>query len=249
MFHIKIAGHTARVQPLFASTRDYCARYLTEEAPELTITVTPQDLEAQQQALRAEALQEGLRPRVFTDPFLERTVIQEKLAARLLDYDTILFHGSAIAVDGAGYLFTADCGTGKSTHARLWRQLLGDRAVMVNDDKPFLQLTDGGILLHGSPWSGKHGLDTNVTVPLRGICILERGKEDRIERITPSQALPMLQKQACHALPGHIHRLSATVPLYHMTCTPTPTAAATAYAAMGDAGCPLGSKKMSVLQK
>ena len=40
MFHIKIAGHTAQVHPLFASTRDYCARYLTEEAPELTITVT-----------------------------------------------------------------------------------------------------------------------------------------------------------------------------------------------------------------
>jgi serine kinase of HPr protein (carbohydrate metabolism regulator) len=58
-------------------------------------------------------------------------------------YDTFLFHGSAIAVDGVGYLFTAKSGTGKSTHARLWRELLGARAVMVNDDKPLLRVTEG----------------------------------------------------------------------------------------------------------
>ena len=47
-------------------------------------------------------------------------------------YDTILFHGSVIAVDGEGYLFTAKSGTGKSTHARLWRETFGDRAVRVS---------------------------------------------------------------------------------------------------------------------
>ena len=38
---------------------------------------------------------------------------------RMPVYDTFLFHGSAIAVDGAAYIFTAKSGTGKSTHARL----------------------------------------------------------------------------------------------------------------------------------
>ncbi len=58
-----------------------------------------------------------------------------KLAESLLEYGVLLFHGSSVAVDGFGYIFAAQSGTGKSTHARLWRELLGERAVMVNDDK------------------------------------------------------------------------------------------------------------------
>lgn len=233
MFCIKIAGHAFQVQHRFASTRDYCLRYLTEDAAEAVITVTQEDLQAQQQALLEEALREGLRPRNFTEPFLERTVIQEKLAANLSCYHIFPFHGSAIAADGAGYLFTADTGTGKSTHTRLWRQLLGERAVMINDDKPFLQITEDGAVVHGTPWSGKHGLDTNIAVPLRGICLLERGKEDWIRRISPEEAMPQLRKQAGGADPRLLDRLGETVPLWHLRCTATAYAAEVAIQAMG----------------
>ena len=61
---------------------------------------------------------------------METLAVYRKMA----DYDTVLLHGSAIAVDDEGYFFTAKSGTGKSTHARLWREMLGDRAVMINDD-------------------------------------------------------------------------------------------------------------------
>ncbi|MDD7517902.1 hypothetical protein [Ruminococcus flavefaciens] len=44
---------------------------------------------------------------------------------KMPDYDTVLFHGSVIAVDGHGFLFTAKSGTGKSTHTRLWREYFG----------------------------------------------------------------------------------------------------------------------------
>lgn len=50
-----------------------------------------------------------------------------KIAEKLVQYDVMLFHGSAVAVDGIGYLFTAKSGTGKSTHTRLWREYFGDR--------------------------------------------------------------------------------------------------------------------------
>lgn len=53
-----------------------------------------------------------------------------------------MIHGSAISVGREGYLFTAKGGTGKSSHARLWRELLGDRAVMMNDGKPFIRVSD-----------------------------------------------------------------------------------------------------------
>ena len=116
---MEVAGLAAFVQPMFFSTREYCRAYLTQREPEFFVEITAEDLIRQQEALDQEADEEGLRRRKFTDPFLERTVIQEKIAGQLLERDTVLLHGSTVAVDGQAYLFTAPCGTGKSTHTRL----------------------------------------------------------------------------------------------------------------------------------
>ena len=225
-FLMKVAGHTGQITSLFESTRDYCRNYLAAGEPDFDIVVTGEDLTFEQEALRQEALEEGIRVRTFTDPFLERTAIQRKYAEFLFDKKVLMTHGSTVAVDGKAYLFTARCGTGKSTHTRLWRQVFGSRAMMVNDDKPFLTITETGILACGSPWSGKHGLDSNITVPLQGICILERGKENRIHRISPEEALPMLLHQSYCPLDMEKHRqfealvriLAERVPLWHMCC-------------------------------
>ena len=158
----------------------------------------------------------------------------------LFDSNILLFHGSAIAVEEEGYPFTANSGTEKATHTRRWREVFGSRAVMVNDDKPFLELRESGVWLHGSPWSGKHGLDSNISVPLKGICILERGTENRIQKASPEAVLPMLQKQSYQPLDGMKHAqfldlvntLSRQVPLWKMACTKAPEAAQMAYAAM-----------------
>jgi hypothetical protein len=195
-FCMKIAGHTAKVISLFESTPQYFRAYLTENPPEFSVTVTAGDLLFEQAELDREAREEGFKRRVFTDPFLERAAIQRQFASFLLHRGILLIHGSAIAVDGVGYLFVARSGTGKSTHTRLWRQLLGDRAVMVNDDKPFVQLGET-VQLHGSPWSGKHGLDSNLSVPLRGICLLERGEENYIWPVDRAEAVVIMHKYIC----------------------------------------------------
>ena len=198
------------------------------------------DLEEEQELLRQEALEEGLKPRVFGDPFLERNSIQRKVAELLLDRDILLMHGSTVAVDGKAYLFTAACGTGKSTHTRFWRQVFGDRAVMVNDDKPFLRISADGVLACGAPWSGKHGLETNITVPLQGICVLERGTENEICPSSVEELLPMLLHQGCPPreeaqLPHYEHlvyTLAQTVHLWKMRCNLDPNAAKVAWEAM-----------------
>ena len=237
-FNLKIAGHVGKVHSLFDSTKDYCRNYLTEEDAEFEVVVTPGDLAFEQAELLAEAKAEGMKPRKFTDPFLDRAAIQRKFADYLFTHSILLCHGSTVAVDGKAYLFTAKCGTGKSTHTRLWRQVFGERAQMVNDDKPFLKLTKTGVLACGAPWSGKHGLDTNITVPLGGICILERGPKNTIQPITPAEALPrLLHETYCPAgqaerFEALVTRLAETVPLWRMTCTKDPQAAQVAFDAM-----------------
>lgn len=232
-FKLEIAGAVFSVRSLFESTKDYCKNYLTEKEAEFSVEVFPEDLVFEQNALDEEAKQEGMKRRKFTDPFLERTAIQRKVADHLLMRDTLLYHGSGIALDGEGFLFTAACGTGKSTHTRFWREVFGNRAVMVNDDKPFLKFTAEGVTMYGAPWSGKHGLDTNIAVPLKGICILVRGPENRIVPISPEEALPMLLHQGCEPTDSSnqaqfealIRRLADTVPLWRMECVKDPQAA------------------------
>jgi hypothetical protein len=227
---MKIAGHTAHICSLFESTPQYFRAYLTEEAPEFSVTVTREDIAFEQQDLLEEALREGFRTRTFTDPFLERAAVCRAFGEFLLGRDTLLLHGSAVAVDGEGYLFTADSGTGKSTHTRLWREVFGDRAVMVNDDKPFLKLTEDAVLACGSPWTGKHGIGTNVCVPLGGICILSRGRENIIRPAGAEQVEEFLRGQ-CFP-PQGLEKLLARVRLWEMECTRDPEAAVTAFETM-----------------
>lgn len=242
-FTIEIAGATLRIFPMFGSTREYCRKYLTEKTPDHSVVVTREDLVREQIFLNQEADEEGLRRRVFADPFLERAVIQRKTAEYLLEQDTLLLHGSTLAVDGRAYLFTAKTGTGKSTHTRLWRELLGERVTWLNDDRAFLRPVPEGVIACGSPWSGKHGLDTNLSVPLAGICILTRGQENRIHPVSPEECLPELLHQAF--CPGEPQReqaaqltrcLSERVKLWHLECTKDPEAARVAYAAMSGRG-------------
>ena len=227
---IEIADAAFSVQPIFESTRAYCAAYLTERKPDYRICVLCEELIQEQRFLDQEADEEGLKRRKFSDMFLERSVIQRRVAEALAQRDVLLMHGSTVAVDGRAYLFTAPCGTGKSTHTRLWREVFGDRAVMVNDDKPFLKLTGDAALACGSPWTGKHGIGTNVCVPLSGICILSRGMENVIRPAEPEQVLDFLRSQ-CFP-PQGLEKLLARVRLWEMECTKEPQAALTAHGAM-----------------
>ena len=156
------------------------------------------------------------------------------------DYDTFVFHGSVIAVDGEGYLFTAKSGTGKSTHTRLWREYFGERAVMVNDDKPMLKVTDNGVIAYGTPYNGKHRLGANIYVPLKAICILTRGEENNIVRIDKSEAYAMLVQQVYRPQDPMqlmktldiVDRMAEGVKLYKLACNLDISAAQVAYEGM-----------------
>lgn len=237
---MKLAGRIIRVCVLHEDAKAYCRDYLCEGDPELSVTLTAEDIVYEREKSAREDEIEGIPVRRFSDGYLETLALYRRIAEYMLTKDTMLFHGSVIAVDGEGYLFTAKSGTGKSTHTALWRRKFGERAVTINDDKPLLQVTDDGVVVHGTPWNGKHRLGCNCSVPLRAICLLERGAENTIEPVAPTEILPMLLQQSYRpadpmgrmALLTLLDRMSRKVGFYRLRCNMEPEAADVAYAGM-----------------
>lgn len=236
----RFADKNIEIRSIFSDIRNLCEAYQVKGVPDFTISTTRLDIEFERVKSAQEDAFEGIPTRQFSDGYLESLAVYRKIAERMPDYDTFLFHGSCIAVEGVGYLFTAKSGTGKSTHTRLWRELLGDRAVMVNDDKPLIRLTQDEAIAYGTPWDGKHRLSNNIAVPLKAVCILERSVENRIREITPSEALPMLLQQVYRPMNAAamsrtlnlIDRLAGRVKLYRLGCNMNIEAAEVAYDAM-----------------
>ena len=226
----EFAGKTVEVNSLHEAVHRYCAAYRTDAPADFSVTISQEDIEYE----RAREETPG-----HADAYLEELAVYRKVSEKMPYYDTILFHGSVIAVDGAAYVFTAKSGTGKSTHTALWRRLFGDRAVMVNDDKPLLHVGDV-VTAYGTPYDGKHKLSNKIVVPVKAVCILERAEENSIVKITRSEAYPMLVQQAYRPVDiaamqktlSLIDKMADSVELYRLGCNMDPDAARVAYEGM-----------------
>jgi len=243
VFNISLAGRVIEVSAFFESTKTFCKDYLTDSSAEDSIEITAEDIAFEREKSAREDKLEGIPVREFSDAYLETLAVYRKIADGMIMHDTILFHGSVIAVDGVGYLFTAKSGTGKSTHTRLWREYFGERAVMVNDDKPLIRITEEGALVYGTPWDGKHRLSTNFVVPLKAICVLERGEVNKIQSVTKKEIYSHLMQQMYRPrVAGHPERMVKTLELldslaekvsfYRLECNMEADAARVAYEGM-----------------
>ena len=120
-FQIQLAGKIIELSAQYPYLLTYCSEYLVTGTPDLSIAVQSADIAFEREKSRREDLREGIPVREFSDDCLEATAAYRKIANALLAYDILVFHGSVVAVDGVGYLFTAKSGTGKSTHTALWQ--------------------------------------------------------------------------------------------------------------------------------
>lgn len=239
-FTVKLAEVPVRIRALHPETKQFLRDYLSQEEPLFTVAMEQADIDRERVLGEENRAAEGLPPLACTDRYLETLAIYRKLAERITEQNVLLFHGSVVAVDGQAYLFTAKSGTGKSTHARLWRELFGERAVMINDDKPLLRVEEDRVLAFGTPWNGKHRLGGNLSAPLKALCVLTRDESNHIEPLAPEEAFPMLVQQCYRPESGEgvlrvlelLDRLSRTVKLYRLGCNMEPEAARISYQGM-----------------
>lgn len=159
---------------------------------------------------------------------------------KLLTYDGLMLHASAVELDGAAYLFSGPSGMGKSTHTRLWKSVFPDARIF-NDDKPALRNIDGVWYAYGTPWCGKNGININMKVPVAGICFLRRGEENSIKRLPPVMAAAAVVSQTVNSFvneKGHrymmdnVTRLVTDIPIYELYSKPEPEAALLSYNTM-----------------
>lgn len=198
-----------------------CRAYLTDIAKPADIVIRPEDYE--------ESALYGFNEELCA--YMESGLL---FYMQLLQFGGLMFHASAVTYEGRAYLFSGPSGVGKSTHTSLWKQCFGEKAQIINDDKPALRCRDGRWYAYGTPWSGKSGINRNEKVPLGGICFLKRGTENRIRRLSAQEAVPLMymqtnyplkKKENMHRLLSAIEALVQQIPIYELENLPEPAAA------------------------
>ena len=156
----------------------------------------------------------------------------------LIVHDGLMLHSSAVVVDGYAYLFSADSGTGKSTHTNLWLKKFGDKAFIINDDKPAIRKIDGEWYVFGTPWCGKNNTNKNAKAKLGAIVFLERSEENWIENESIQDAIKKFFRQTTRKLNKEqnmdkvlstMEKVLSEVPIYKMGCNISEEAAKMAY--------------------
>ena len=115
-------------------------------------------------------------------------------------------HASSVVYDGYGLAFSAESGTGKSTHTQLWLDNY-EGTYILNDDGPVIRKTDGDWYIYGSPWAGTTGINANKKVPLKALVFLERSKENTIRDCAPTEALQRIFEATIHPVSDEMTEL------------------------------------------
>lgn len=158
----------------------------------------------------------------------------------LIDFNGILLHSSCVVVDGYAYTFSADPGTGKSTHTDLWLKHFGEKAYILNDDKPAIRIIDGTVYACGTPWSGKYDYSKPELVPLAGICFLQRSETNWIKKAETAKAVYNIFSQTARKVNADkmeklfdvLEEIFSKVPIYDFGCNISDEAVSVSYNAM-----------------
>lgn len=158
----------------------------------------------------------------------------------LIDFNGILLHSSCVVVNGYAYAFSADPGTGKSTHTDLWLKHFGEKAHILNDDKPAIRIINGKVYACGTPWSGKYDYSTPEIVPLAGICFLQRSDTNWIRKAETTKAVYNIFSQTARQISAEkmeklfdiLEEIFSKVPIWDLGCNISEEAVLTSYNAM-----------------
>ncbi len=231
-FKIKVANTVFEIENKYRYVERLCGRFTVDcnEQAEFFVCATEQKMAEQKEK---DALGSS-------DASIESTVIHTEIMQRLLQKGYVFIHTAVVELDGKSYCFLAESGVGKSTHISQWLKVFGNRAKVVNGDKPWCAFENGNLWAYGSPWCGKEGWTINGKSPVAGFCFLQRGEVNEIRKANQSEAISLLFKQVVIPKTAEelgifmpiINRIITEVPCYVLKCNISEEAALVAYNGM-----------------
>ncbi len=227
----KFADFNIEILSRYEDTKHFAPEYMQEfDVPNLTVSVSNFDIDYEKSVTENE----------YADSYIEIICAYRKIAEWLPSNQAFLMHSATFDVNGVGVAFAAHSGTGKTTHLNLWQELLGDRMVIVNGDKPIVRFFDNEPeqpYAYGTPWNGKERLGCNMRTPLKHICFIERSDTNYVEKMDKSDVIDRIFNQvympkdpvAVMNTMNLIDRLLSCCNLWIIHCNMEPEAAEVAY--------------------
>lgn len=163
------------------------------------------------------------------------------LTACMLAHGLLTFHGVLMECEGNGIIISAVSGTGKTTHARLWRDLR--RALIINGDRAVYAKTAEGWTGYGLPWSGTSGEQINRSVTIRALVVLRRGETNEAHRISALEAFhqvfahvlyPSWDKALAEKMMDLLESFLRDVPIFLLSCRPDAESVDVLHAALAE---------------
>ena len=225
----KIANLRVDMKLYYDRLARQASKYLTDED-------TPADITIQ-------LSEDFYKRRQAENPHLDLNAIEYIFAGsyfynHILDFDGFLLHSSAICKDNKAYLFSANSGTGKSTHTMNWVKYCGkENVTFINDDKPAIRKIGETFYCCGTPFSGKTNLSKNILVPIKAIVFIKRGIENSVAVMDSKDALSRIFGQTVFTqspermvkLLSLLDELLKTITVFELTCNMDVTSAKVAY--------------------
>ena len=105
----------------------------------------------------------------------------------------IAVHSASILYKNYVWLFSASSGTGKSTHAGLWKELFDTDTV--NGDLNLLGMQNEKPVVYGLPWCGTSNTFDVNTYKLGGVILLKRNQKNFVEDLSEDKKELLLQQR------------------------------------------------------
>lgn len=144
-----------------------------------------------------------------------------------LQHDLLSIHAAIVEYQHQAFIICAPSGTGKTTHARLWRD--HKHALIINGDRAVIGQNGEQWMVYGTPWSGTSGEQIKREAPLTAMVILEQSPLNAVEEwsglkaftsMLPHLLYPTWDKVLAEKAVDLLQALLSDIPVYHLLCRP-----------------------------
>lgn len=229
MFFLKVCGLNIQVNNIYEEIKNCSLEYMIEKTKPDIILETTED----------EILKEVSADPRFGKGYHEGAILFRKMCREILRYNAFFFHSAVVSYEGKGYVFTGKSGSGKTTHAMLWKEVFSD-AVIINGDKPMIRREKDGFFAYGTPWNGKEGLHKNTSVKIEGVFFIEQDDKNSVKKLSHKEVLEKVFSRTNYIREPELNVLLINllesfvteVPFYKFSCNLSRDAVYAAYKTM-----------------